>query len=317
MNNSNIIENCYGFQTSKAIYNEDKVITSIISLYLSIPLSILATIGNCLILHAVFTANALQKPSNLLLAFTAITDLLAGILAMPMNIAIRTLEAKSTLTPCTLRMIYRSIVVLLTTVSFLTMGLLSIDGLLACSFPLKYRTWQLKKIYRWIFAISWFLPIFTMVVGLSKIIDSDTARSSLSLILLVTAFCIVLSNLGIYGIIRARNTSVEDMVSQAAIEHRRKKQKRLLKTLVVVTLFFLACHLPNAIVLQMQLNEDSSSFYHAFRYSSILTFLNSSLSPIIFCYRKEDIRRFVLETLFKVISRVRNRGRIISLEPQI
>ena len=317
MNDTKIIDSCFGFQTSKPIYNEGKVITSIVSLYLSIPLSILATIGNGLILHAVFTTNSLQKPSNLLLAFIAITDLLAGVLPMPMTVAIRILEATKAVTPCTLRMTSRFIVVLLTTVSFLTMGSLSIDGLLACSFPMEYRTWKLKKIYSWIFGMSWFIPVLIFTLGTSNIMAPDTSRRFLSVIFAVNVICIVLSNWRVYAIIRAQNSSVGDILSQAAAEQRRKKQKRLLNTLLVVTSFFLACNLPNLIVLQIPLNEDSSAFYHAFRYSSVLTFLNSALNPILFCYRKEDIRTVVLQTLFTLISRVQKGHRTTMVEPQI
>ena len=317
MNDTKIIDSCFGFQTSKPIHSEGKVITSIVSLYLSIPLSILATIGNGLILHAVFTTNSLQKPSNLLLAFIAITDLLTGVLPMPMTVAIRILEATKALTPCTLRVTSRLIVVSLTTLSFLTMGSLSIDCLLACSFPTKYRTWQLKKIYGWIFAMSWFIPVLLFTLSIAKIIEPDIGRRCLSVILFVNVICIVLSNLRTYAIIRAQNSSVGDILSQAAAEQRRKKQKRLLNTLVMVTSFFLACNLPNIIVLLFQLNEESSAFYHTFRYSSVLTFLNSALNPILFCYRKEDIRRVVLQTLFTLISMLRKGHRTTMVEPQI
>ena len=317
MNNTKIIESCYGFQSSKPIYDEGKVITAIVSLYLSIPLSILATIGNGLILYVVFTTNSLRKPSNLLLAFIAITDLLAGILAMPMSIAIRIMEATNALAPCSLRVAYRVMVVPLTTVSFLTMGSLSIDSLLASSYPLKHRRWQLKNIYNWIFIISWLIPGSVLTLTALEVIEADAGRRFLSVIFFLTIVCIVLSKLRIYCIIRINNSAVGDMLSQATVQHRRKKQKKLLKTLVAVTVFFLVCHLPNAIVLQLQLNESSSTFYHAFRYSAVLTFLNSSLNPIIFCYLKRDIRKVVLETLLAVASKVRKRGMIISVQPQI
>ena len=314
MNKTKIIASCYGFQSSKPIYNEGKVITAIISLYFSIPLSILATIGNALILYAVRTTHELQKPLNLLLAFIAITDLLAGILAMPMSIAIRLLEAKNVLAPCSIRVAYRVIVVPLTTVSFLMMGSLSIDSLLACSFPLKHRTWQLKEIYKWIFITSWLIPSSILTLTALEVIEADSGRRCLSVIFFLTIVCITFSKLRIYCITRANNSAVGDMLSQAAFEQRRKKQKRLLKTLVAVILFFLVCHLPNAIVLQLQLNEDSSDFYYAFRYSAILTFLNSSLNPIIFCYRREDMRMVVLETLFALTSKLRRGERILSVE---
>ena len=305
MNETKIIESCFGFHTSKPIYDEGKVVTAIVSLYLSIPLSILAIIGNGLILYAIFTTNALQKPSNLLLAFVGSTDLLAGILPIPVNIAIRIMEARNALIPCPLRLAYRYIFGPLTTVSFLMIGLLSIDMFLVCSFPLKYNTWQLKKIYTWIFTSFWFFPIFLQVLMVSKTIETDAARKCVSVVLSLTVICIVLSHVGIYRIIRKRNSNVEDLLSQEAVEHRRKKQRRASKTLVMVTFFFLVCHLPNAVVLQFRLNEDSPVFYHAFRYSAILAFLNSSLNPMIFCFRKEDVRRVVLQILFTATSRVR------------
>ena len=315
MNLTNI-NSCYGFQASDPIYDKGKVVNAIVLMYLSIPLSILAAVGNGLILYAILTTKALQKAPNVLLAFIAITDFLAGILAIPMNTAIRTLEAKSTLTPGIVRLAYRSIVVPLTSLSFLTIGSLSIDRLLACSFPLKYRTWELTQTYRWIFAFSWCLSIFLMALGMSKIIEPDTSRRCLSVILFAAVVSIILSNWRIYGIVRAKNVSAQNMLSRAAVEQRRKKQKRLLKTLAMVTLFFLVCHLPNAIVLQISLNEDSTAFYYALRYSSILTFLNSSLNPIIVCYRKDNIRRVVSETLSIVISKVRRRGKVMSAGPR-
>ena len=317
MNNTEITESCFGSHTSKLIHNEGKVITAIVSLYLSIPLSILATTGNGLILYAVFTTNALQRPSKLLLAFIAITDFLAGILPIPASIAIRIMEARTVMIPCSLHLAYRYIFGTLTTVSFLMIGSLNMDMLLASSFPLKYNTWQLKKMYTCIFATFWFFPISLQVLMLSKIIETDTARKCVSVLLSFTVTCIVLSQVGFYQITRRSNSRVGDLLSQSIVERRKRKQKQRLKTLVWVTLFFIACHLPNAIVLQFQVNENSSVFYHAFRYSAILAFLNSSLNPFIFCYRHVDIRRVVLETLFKITSKVRMGARIILVEPQI
>ena len=302
MNATIVTDSCYGFLTFKPSYDKGKVITAIVSVYLSIPLSILATTGNGLILYAVFTTNELQKPSNLLFAFIAITDILEGIVPIPLGIAISVLEMKSALTPCALRIAYGVSHVLLTTVSFLMIGLLNMDMLLACSSPLKYKTWQLTKIYKWIFSTLWFLSIFVVVLFLLKVAEIDAFRTTLSVTSIATAICIAFSNLIVYCKVRSNISSVGGMLSQGAIEHRRKKQKKLLKTLVAMTSFFLLCQFPRAIILQFKLNEYSPLFYHTFRYTTILVYLNSSLNPIIVCNRKEDIRRVVLETLFNMHS---------------
>jgi len=106
-------------------------------------LSITAILGNAVILVALHEESSLHPPSKLLYSCLAVTDLLAGIISQPVVAVYFTLIGLGEDNLVDLCVHSASIAALtftiLTAVSMLTMGAISVDRLLALLLGLRYR----------------------------------------------------------------------------------------------------------------------------------------------------------------------------------
>ena len=72
-----------------------------------------------------------------------------------------------------------------------------------------------------------------------------------------------------------------------------------------VYLVFTVCHLPNICVLIIiaSTSEPRNDLQHLHSYTLILLFLNSTLNPLIYCWKVKQIRHTVIATLRNILSR--------------
>ena len=275
------------------------------SIYLSIPLSILATLGNALILYSISTNISLQKPSNNLLAFLAVTDVLTGILSLPLNIVLRTMEVKHIQIPCYLMLSNRIINHVLVAVSVLMISLLSIDRCFAITKFTKYKSMNVMKVYKIVYFGFWLCSILVTGLWVLDIVQLRIFRHVISVMLIIVLICLVLSNAMIFYEIRSTNLTVADIVSQQILAQRKRKQKHSAVTLLTTVGIFILCYLPRVIHFQLKQNSESTAFYHSTRITALFGFLNSVINPFFYGYRKDDIRARVLELIRKLLTRIR------------
>ena len=80
------------------------------------------------------------------------------------------------------------------------------------------------------------------------------------------------------------------------------RQRKSSLNALVVYLVFLVCYLPYifTIILLLVLDSEDTSLLLAERASLILIFLNSSINPLVYCWRYREIRDSVKSTLKKL-----------------
>ena len=280
------------------------MIMAAFSIYLSIPFSILATLGNGLVLYSISTSASLQKPSNNLLAFLAVTDVLNGILSLPLNIALRAMEMKHIQIPCYLMVSYKVIIHLLVAVSVLMISLLSIDRCFAITNFTKYKSMNVMKAYKIVYIVFWLYPIVIMGLWVFSIVQLEILRRPLSVMLSIVLISVVVPNIMVFHEIRSSNLTIANTVSQQILSQRKRQQKRSAVTLLKIVGIFFLCYLPRVIHLQLKLNSQSAAFYHSERITALLGFSNSVINPFLYCYRKDDIRTRVLELIRSLLTRI-------------
>ena len=79
------------------------------------------------------------------------------------------------------------------------------------------------------------------------------------------------------------------------------REKKSTLNAMFVYVVFLACYLPHlSAVIMLTTNNWKISFLTAERVSLLLVFINSSLSPVVYCWRYRQIRGIVKNTVRKI-----------------
>ena len=263
-------------------------------------LSITAFLGNTLILVSLHWKSSLYPPTKLLLRCLATSDLCVGIFSEPLIVfywisvvnerweICRYVLALSFITSSTL-----------CSVSLLTSTAISVDRLLALLLGLRYRqVVTLKRIYL-IVSVFWVVSTLSTTMYLWNYLITLWYRYiGISLCLVTSVF----SYGKIFLTLRHHQIQVQSHVLQGQPSHtiplNIERYRRAVSSALWVQLTLVVCYLPygiaDAIMTQSRL---SSSFYIGREFAVTLVFLNSSLNPILYCWKIREVRQAVKDTI--------------------
>ena len=269
---------------------------------LNIFLSITSFLGNALIVVALRKESSLNSPSKLLLRCLAMTDLCVGLISEPLAVAywMSVLNDRWNICP------YLSAASLisggmLSGVSLSTMTAISVDRLLALLLGLRYRqVVTLKRTYMIVIAL-WVLP--------AAIITTFFWNFLITLLLIVIAesLCLVTSTIAytkIFLTLRRRRVQLQHQSQQLnqTSPLNLARYKKAVYSALWLQLTLVACYFPQGIVSALAPNIGlSSTVFLAIQYTATLVFLNSSLNPILYCWKMQDVRQAVKDTIRQVL----------------
>ena len=239
-----------------------------------------AAFGNVLAIHALWKASSIPTNIKEFFLSLAFSDLAVGLFAQLMYAVVLRMAANNfdSLCPTILTVCWFSLC-LLACASFLNVTAIAADRLLAIT---------LHGVVASLF-IS--LRIHNAMVVVSIYIFG----------LLLTAVAYI----HIYRVVRHHQNQIQSQLQQQnaqAIELLRKKKSAF--NAVYFYLIFVACYLPH-FCSKMLLSTDSTqiSFWFANHVALFCVLLNSSLNPIVYCWRYREIRQIMKSTV-KTIFRI-------------
>ena len=274
----------------------------IILLVSHIFLSITAVLGNALILLALYRESSLHPASKLLYRNLAITDICVGFTVDPLGIIRFTPMANKREHIC--HQVYKCSVIIsytLCSVSLLTMTVLSLDRLLALLLGLRYRqVVTLNRTYATITLLWLVSTINATMYLLNPLITCWSANIGIALCLVTS----ILAYSRIFLTLRHNQIQVQGHVSQAqqrqspAIPLNIARYRKAVSSVLWVQVTVVVCYLPYGIMEAVTLQEDVSlPVYIASEYTSALVYLNSSLNPLLYCWKIREVRQAVKNTL--------------------
>ena len=264
-------------------------------------LSITAFLGNALILVALNKDTSIHPPSKLLYRNLAITDLCVGIMGEPLYVACMMSVVNKRWAICyyaCLAVYFAGVT--LCGVSLITLTAISVDRLLALLLGLRYRQVVTLKRTCLIAIGGWIVSI----VGAS--ISFLNLRIFSLYQYIATAFCLVTTICAYIKIfmslrhnqIHGQNHVVQGQSSQANTLNIARYRKAVYSALwVQVTLVI--CYLPYSIAVAFRTRQRGMliSTYLAREFTVTLLYLNSSLNPLLYCWKITEVRQAVKETL--------------------
>ena len=265
---------------------------------LNIFLSSTSFLGNALILAALHKESSLNSPSKLLLRCLATTDLCVGLISEPLAVAYWMSIMNNHWNICPY-VSAASIIsgTILSGVSLLTLTAISVDRLLALSLGLRYRqVVTLKRTYMIVVTV-WVLPTaITATYFWSFLITLCLIVTGESLCLLTS----IISYTKIFLTLRKRQAQLQDQPQQTSQTSSLNiaRYKKAVYSALWLQLTLVACYIPQGMVSALApISGLSSTVFLAIQYTATLVFLNSSLNPILYCWKMQEVRQAVKDTI--------------------
>ena len=268
---------------------------------LNILLSITASLGNALILVALHKETSLHPPTKLLFRCLAVTDLCVGLITQPLY-AIAVMPQGTEINWVVLNYFTTANNIssfTLCGVSCLTSTAISVDRLLALLLGLRYKqvvtVWRVRVLLISLWSIC--------VPGGLMYIWSQSATLILVFVFLV--LCLITSIFSytkIFRKLREHQLQVRDHVYQAqtsgeGITLNIDRYKKTVSSISWVQLTLIICYVPYGIECLLWIKGIDTDY--SWLSTVTLVYLNSSLNPILYCWKMREVRQAVKDTIRK------------------
>ena len=273
-------------QFSKTIY--------IFACVVNVMSSVSASLGNTMILSALRKCQSLHPPSKALLCSLALTDLFVGLVVLPLFIAYYlTVILETPSYYCAIALTYGRMANFIGSVSLATIATIAVDRYLAFHLRLRYRevvTFR-RVVYilvtEWVLAAlwsgSWFLNVRVNVLS---------GAVGLICFCLITVLCYLSIRSGLRRHMRHKQNARESGDFSVL------QYKRTVNNMLWIFGLLLACYIPFLsalfVILVTGLNNSSRFALH---FSAIAINFNSSLNPVLYCWRIKELKENVVANL--------------------
>ena len=259
-----------------------------------------AVVANFLVVLVIARKVAPHTPSNVLLASLAFSDLMVGMVVQPCYVVFRLYENISNLVPpCLLRIVYSESFWVCYGVSFLTLSAISIERYIALHLHLRYKGLVTTQRVLIVAMIIWVLDIaltFMEWIALSKLLRN--CHAALLLFCLLVTFA---THLKILLILRRHQRQINSINRRPSKRKTFQRQTRLAVSVAYIVVIYVTCNIPVLFVMVYNFAGGHFNNLNVFSWTETIAFLNSSINPVIFCWRNRGIRRAVLNILAKMI----------------
>ena len=268
-------------------------------------LSVTAFLGNALILIALRKESSLHPPSKLLLRNLVTTDLCVGLISEPLVVAYWMTVVNERWNICP-RLALASVIAayILCGASVSTLTAISVDRLLALLLGLRYRqVVTLGRTYVIVITTWVIAAVFSAMLFWNPLISFWYATIGIPLYLLIST----ISYTKIFLTLRQHQSRVQEHVQQPNQTNHLNiaRYKKAVASAIWLQLTLIACYLPYGIVDAFQAHIGlSASLYNVRIYTGILVYLNSSLNPILHCWKLNEVRQAVKDTIRQVFCHI-------------
>ena len=264
-------------------------------------LALTAFSGNTLILLALQKETSLHPPSKLLYRCLAMTDLSVGVLLQPLFITYWISVVNERWDICHYADFLSSLTAyFLCSISLITMSAISVDRLLALLLALRYR--QAVTFNRACITV-----IVIFIMGLicastylwNPLITTWMTSVGLILCLITSIFCYT----KIFISLCHSQVQVQDQVFQRQSSRNMytARYRKAVFCALYIQVILVICYLPVGLAIALTPQREMPlSTYLARQFTSSFLLLNSSLNPLLYCWRLKEVRQAVKGTVKKL-----------------
>ena len=276
-------------------------------------LSYTTIILNIVTIHAIRKTALLPKPLRTLLLSLAASDVGVGLLVQPLYISTLVSRLNQKRIDCIFYKKLLAAINFFCISSLLNVVTISVDRFLAVHLHLRY---QELVTHKRVIAAVISIWLFSAIISFSVFWDSLFIISQVIWLVIMTVcpIVVVIVYWRIYIVLKRHKIQIEGLqiqevkqgVQNGDLSNFLKLRKSALGTFYAC-IVFLICYLPSYILSFLFLARLLSpiSFYEALLYTTTLFFLNSSLNPVIYCWKMGPIRRTLMDIMRGIVNRFR------------
>jgi len=268
-------------------------------------LSYTAITLNSVTIHAIRKTSSLPKPLKTLLLSLAVSDLGVGLIVQPLYIALLVTEYSPSYRNMSLYIVYVSLMNLLSFASFFGVTAITVDRFLAIHLHLRYQELVTHKRVVAVVISIWLLSASLSLTGLL----APARKDKYIVFAAIDVSCLITTALlycKIYLAVRHHANQIHALQVQLDAQNGEMvNAARLRKSAIgtfYVYLVFLVCYLPTICFYFVAFNSGwSTNVKILASYSATLVFLNSSLNPLIYCWKMRQIQHTVMDIMRKIV----------------
>ena len=282
---------------------EDLRSTCIANCVFNIFLTYTAFMLNIVTIYAIYKTSTMPKTLKTLLLSLACSDVAVGLFSQPLYTFFLINWLRLHNPGCNTQQVRTISSTLFSGASFLGVVAVSVDRFLAVHLHLRYqelvthRRVVIVVIGIWVYSVFVSLVILWGLLSTRDLIRSISAAFSFIITLVVY--------IRIYQTVRRHKNHIQSMqIRDEAQSEEIKNLTVLIKSTVgifYVYIVFLICYLPFIIcVAVIQIYGSNIALKKLLLYSLTLMYLNSSLNPVIYCWKMRHIRHAIIDILRKM-----------------
>lgn len=253
---------------------------------------------NTLFILAFARTREIRTYANLFLVSLSCTDLLVGSIVEPLYIARQSLALSGT-DDCGVWIAYLTMALFCTGASFLNLTLISCERYVAIFSPLNYMRLVTKPRVLSVIGGVWLAWVTLTSVRFAGIPN----RIIYLICFAVIGSCYAITAFVYFFIFREARRHHRRIVSEQQhydpLAPSVARETKLAKTMAYIFGALLICYTPGMVILLIRtIKGDSPQLLYIFYpWAENLIFLNSSLNPMIYCWRNREIRRAVFRVI--------------------
>ena len=276
---------------------------------LNVFLCVIATIGNLLILVALRKVTFINPPTKLLFQCLAVTDLCVGLIEQPLFVTLLLRDFASPTALHYVSKVYSGLNFILGGVSVMTAATISTDRLFALILGLSYKPTLTVKRVRTVVIIFWLVSFsvgFSYCIGL-HIVAYGT--SFVTVVILLSILTSVFSFTKIVLKLRQQQAQVQqrfkqEQVNGGGIPLNIARYKKMVHSVAWLQMAMIVCYMPplTVVILSRIVTQRVEKLFLYYSAMTVL-FLNSSVNPILYCWRIGEVKKEVKNTLKQIYQR--------------
>nr|XP_058968795.1 beta-4C adrenergic receptor-like [Pocillopora verrucosa] len=282
---------------------EDLRSTCIANCVFNIFLTYTAFMLNIVTIYAIYKTSTVPKTLKTLLLSLACSDVAVGLLSQPLYTFFLINWLRLHNPGCSTQQVRTISSSLFSTASFLSVVTVSVDRFLAVHFHLRYQELVTQRRVVIVVIGIWVHSAFVSLMILWGLLSTrDLINSVIGAFSFIITFVVYIR---IYLTVRRHKNQIHSM------QIRDETQSEELKSFIVlikstvgifyVYLVFLICYLPFLICMAViPIYGSSIVLKKLFLFSLTLMYLNSSLNPVVYCWKMKHIRHAIIDILRKM-----------------